>query len=310
MMVSITLPYGEAVLLRHVRYLLAVAHHGNFTRAAEALHVSQPALSQQVRQLESNLGVVLFDRSGRAVVPTDAGRVYLEHARRALMELDAGSRAMLDVSDLSTGQLRLGVTPTFSEYLVAPLIDRFTALYHGVAINLMELSLEQITEALVGNALDLAIGFTLGQHTDIDSQPLFQEHLCLVAADAYPRVSLPLAFNDLPPLRFALLAKGFATRTLIDAWCQALAFKPQVLLQADSIAIVLKVVKQGRLVTILPEAIVRNQTGLRTMATLPPLPSRTVALLRRKGAYQSTAAAAFAKLLDEWVTLGQSPPRR
>jgi len=111
-------------------------------------------------------------------------------------------------------------------------------------------------------------------------------------------------------LRFALLAKGFATRTLIDAWCQALAFKPQVMLQADSIAIVLKVVKQGRLVTILPEAIVRHQTGLRTMATLPPLPSRTVALLRRKGAYQSTAAVAFAKLLDEWVTPRESPPRR
>ncbi|WP_190316750.1 LysR family transcriptional regulator, partial [Pseudomonas amygdali] len=148
MIIAIILPYGDAVLLRHIRYLLVVADHGNFTRAAEALHVSQPALSQQIRQLESSLGVQLFDRTRRSVVPTDAGRVYLDHARRCLLELEAGKRALNDVSDLSRGQLRLGVTPTFSEYLIAPLIDRFNALYPGVAIILTELPLEQITEAL------------------------------------------------------------------------------------------------------------------------------------------------------------------
>ncbi|KPX01184.1 Cyn operon transcriptional activator, partial [Pseudomonas savastanoi] len=107
-MIAIILPYGDAVLLRHIRYLLAVSDHGNFTRAAEALHVSQPALSQQIRQLESSLGVQLFDRTRRSVVPTDAGRVYLDHARRCLLELEAGKRALNDVSDLSRGQLRLG----------------------------------------------------------------------------------------------------------------------------------------------------------------------------------------------------------
>ncbi|MFO5992448.1 LysR family transcriptional regulator, partial [Pseudomonas aeruginosa] len=72
------------MLLRHLRYLLAVAEHRNFTRAAEALHVSQPTLSQQVRQLEEQLRVQLLDRSGRSVRPTDAGELYLLHARRAL----------------------------------------------------------------------------------------------------------------------------------------------------------------------------------------------------------------------------------
>lgn len=294
----ITWTYGEAVLLRHIRYLLAVADHGNFTRAAEALHVSQPALSQQIKQLESNMGVQLFDRSGRSVMPTDAGRVYLEHARRSLRELDAGQRALKDVSDLSRGQLRLGVTPTFSEYLVAPLIDRFTALYPGVAIILTEMSLEQITEGLLNDAFDLAIGFTGHHGPEIDSQPLFDEKLCLVMADPLPHGRATLTLAHLQELRFALLAPGFATRMLVDAWCQAQGFTPNIVLEANSIAILLKVVTQGRMATILPDAIVREQTQLREVQLNPSLPGRTVALLRRKNGYQSAAASAFVKLLS------------
>lgn len=85
------------MLLRHLRYLLAVADHGGFTRAAEALHVSQPTLSQQIRQLEESLGVNLFDRTSRSVKPTDAGEAYIECARRVLVELEAGKRALHDV---------------------------------------------------------------------------------------------------------------------------------------------------------------------------------------------------------------------
>lgn len=296
-MISITWPYGEVVLLRHIRYLLAVAEHGNFTRAAQALHVSQPALSQQIKQLEASMGVLLFDRSGRSIVPTDAGRVYLEHARRSLRELEAGRRAVMDVSDLSRGQLRLGVTPTFTEYLVAPLIDRFNALHPGVGITLTEMSLEQIIDALINDALDLAIGFTADHGAEIDSQPLFDERLCLVTADPHLDGQAPLTLADLQTLRFALLAPGFATRMAVDAWCQKQRFAPNIALEANSIAILLKVVKQGRMATILPDAIVREQSELRELETTHLLPSRTAALLRRKNGYQSVAADAFATLV-------------
>jgi LysR family cyn operon transcriptional activator len=295
------------VLLRHIRYLLAVADHGSFTRAAEALHVSQPALSQQIKQLELSMGVPLFDRSGRGIVPTDAGRVYLEHARRSLTELDAGRRAVMDVSDLSRGQLRLGVTPTFSEYLVAPLIDRFSARHPGVAISLTEMSLEQILDALARDLLDVAIGFT-GEHgADIDAQPLFEEKLCLVTAGSSLNTGQQgalaldkvLTVADLKALRFALLAPAFATRISVDAWCRKQRFTPTIALEANSIAILLKVIKQGRMVTILPDAIVREQHDLRELRTSPVLPRRTAALLRRKNGYRSAAADAFAKLVKE-----------
>ena len=91
------------MLPRHLNYFIAVAEHGGFTRAAAILHVSQPALSQQIRQLEETLGVRLFDRSGRNTCLTDAGKVWLIYARRALRELAEGQRALHDVDDLQRG---------------------------------------------------------------------------------------------------------------------------------------------------------------------------------------------------------------
>lgn len=144
------------MLLRHLRYLLAVAEHRNFTRAAEALHVSQPTLSQQVRQLEEQLRVQLLDRSGRSVRPTDAGELYLLHARRALRELEAAQRAIHEVRDLSRGRLRLGMTPTFTCYLVGALVDPFNQRYPGIELSLEELPQDALEAALIDDRLTLA----------------------------------------------------------------------------------------------------------------------------------------------------------
>ncbi|MBH0140315.1 transcriptional regulator CynR, partial [Pseudomonas syringae pv. tomato] len=141
-------------------------------------------------------------------------------------------------------------------------------------------------------------GFAGSHGVEIDSQPLFDEQLCLVMAATAFREQPTLTLEDLSTLRFALLAPGFATRILLDAWCQTHNFKPNIGLEANSIAILLKVVAQGRMVTVLPDAIVREQPGLCEVQTIAPLPGRTVALLRRKNGYQSAAANAFAKLMS------------
>ena len=134
-------------MLRSIRYVLTVAELKNFTRAAEVLHVSQPALSQQIRQLENELGGALFDRSGRAISLTEFGRVYIEHARQALMHLDAGKRALHEVHDLTRGLLRLAYTPTFAEYLIAPALRGFRAAHPAIALEVSERPLEDIEGA-------------------------------------------------------------------------------------------------------------------------------------------------------------------
>src|SRR6266850_1580191 len=124
------------MLLRHIRYFLAVAEHGNFTRAAEALHVSQPTLSQQIRQLEETLRVQLLDRSGRKIQLTDSGAAYLHYARRALQDLDAG--------DLKRGSLRVAMTPTFTAYLIGPLIEKYSSRHPAITLSIREMPQEQM----------------------------------------------------------------------------------------------------------------------------------------------------------------------
>jgi len=275
------------MLLRHIRYLLAVAEHRNFTRAAEALHVSQPTLSQQIKQLEDTLGAPLLDRSGRRVSLTDAGEAYVRFARLALQDLQAGTRAMHDVQDLSRGHLRLAMTPTFTAYLIGPLMARYNRLYPGITVSIEELTQDRIEAALAEDGLDIGIGFT-GEHApDIECEGLFVEELSVVASHPRPSLAQPLV----------LLNSGFATRQYIDEYCRALEVKPLIAMEANSISAIIEIVRNTELVTILPSAIARVQTGLHAAQIHPVLAQRTAALLSRKGAYRSAACRAFVELI-------------
>ena len=144
------------MLLRHLNYFLAVAQYQSFTRAARALHVSQPALSQQVRQLEEHLGAQLFDRTGRLVRLTDAGEVYLRYARQALQDLEEGRRALHDVSDLSRGSLRVAVAPA-----MAALPSRATVAARSDRPLASRAELALCSTVLVSSSMDAAVSSRL-----------------------------------------------------------------------------------------------------------------------------------------------------
>lgn len=295
------------MLLRHLRYLLAVAEHGNFTRAADALHVSQPTLSQQIKQLEELLQVQLLDRSGRMVRLTDAGTTYLHYVRNALRELEAGRRAIQDIQDLSRGELRIGLTPNFTHYLVGPLMERFNEHYPHIAIQLLEMTQDGIEAALAEDKLELGIAFVDAQgHTrsaEIASRPLFTEKLSLITGTAHrakPK-KLKLSIDNLQGEALALLTGDFATRQHIDRFFKVQGVAPPVAMEANSINAIVEIVRHGKLFTILPDYTVSMYEGLRPLQLEPALPPRTVALLRRKGAYVSAAARAFETLLIETV---------
>ncbi|MFE2850266.1 transcriptional regulator CynR [Streptomyces lavendulae] len=304
-----------ALELRHLRYLLAVAGHGSFTRAAEELRISQPTLSQQVKQLERTVGVQLLDRSGRAVRLTDAGAVYAEHARRALRDLAAAERAVHDLADLSRGHLRLALTPTFTAYLLGPLLAAFHTAHPGITVEVRELPQDRIEAALLADGTDLGIAF-LGVHPPgIAATGLFTETLGLVvggpgtAATAAEPDPEPLPVSALADRRLALLSGDFATREHIDAYLAAHGVRPRVAVEAGSVQALTELVQRTGLATVLPDAVTDDHPRLSPVRLDPPLPPRTVCLLRRDGAYRSAASRAFTALAREVTAArGYAPP--
>ncbi|MBN6772695.1 transcriptional regulator CynR [Pseudomonas granadensis] len=287
------------MLLRHLRYLLAVADHGGFTRAAEALHVSQPTLSQQIRQLEESLGVTLFDRTSRTVRPTDAGAAYIECARRVLVELEAGKRALHDVKDLSRGTLRLAMTPTFMAYLVGPLVRDFAARYPAIRLQIFELSMDDIETGLADDSLDIAIAFTPVRNAEIECIPAFTETLAIMVGREHPLYASDsrLRAEDIAQLDFALLAPEFITRLSVDEYFRQQGITPKVHIEVNSVSTLLEVVRCSPMATMLPQAIATEDRALRRLRVEAEAPQRGAAILRRRNNYHSAAALAFVELV-------------
>lgn len=291
---------------RSLRYLMAVAEHQSFTRAAEALYVSQPTLSQQIKQLEDLLEVQLLDRSGRNVRLTAAGEVYLQHAHRALVELNAGSRAIYELHDLTRGSLRLGMTP-ISDYLATPLLDQFNSRYPGITVSTLEMPQSDIEAALADDKVDIGIAFGSAASStvfseEIDTHIMFIESLNLAVGKGHRLAgqTRPLNGEILEQEPLVLFHQDYALRRHIDQYCLEQSISPRIVMEATSLSVIIEMVRRGRLATILPETIAHSQQGLHSVPLQPGLPRHTITLICRKGAYKSPACLAFGELAAEW----------
>ncbi len=300
-----------------LRYLLAVAEHQSFTKAAEALYVSQPTLSQQIKQLEELLDVQLLDRSGRIIRLTDAGEVYVSYARRALGELDAGRRAIHELQDLTRGSLRLGVTP-ITDYLAAPLLDTFNTRYPSITLNAVEMPQDDIEACVTEDRIDIGIAFTNNfskesRSNEIDTHTLFIEPLNLAVGLEHPLAGEKTIQSEqaLEQQSLILLNSDFALRRHIDLYCLEHSITPRIAMEANSLSVIIEILRLGRLATILPNTIACMQHGLHSIMLLPELPHHTITLICRKGAYKSPACVAFAELASQWGVDGcQNIPKR
>jgi LysR family transcriptional regulator, cyn operon transcriptional activator len=290
---------------RAIRYLIAVAEHGSFTRAAEVLYVSQPTLSQQIKQLEDLLDVQLLDRSGRTVRLTAAGEVYMHHAKRAMGELDVAKRAIHDLQGLTRGVLRLGMTP-ITDYLATSLLEQFSARYPGIMIKTFEMPQDAIVAAL-GKDLDIGIAFssTLSMQSsseEIDTHVLFVESLCVAVGHSHPLHGSTdsVSKHTLEEIPLILLSADYALRRHIDLFCQEQGITPLVAMDASSLSVIIEMVRLGRLATIIPQMIADERHGLHAVRLIPDLPHHTVCMICRRGTHKSPACSAFVELGMKW----------
>ncbi len=310
--------YRKDIFPRALQYLIAIVEYGSFTRAAEALYVSQPTLSQQIKHLEELLGAPLLDRSGRTVRLTNAGEIYLRHARRAWGELKAGTRAIHDVLNLSRGSLRLGWTP-ITDHLTCCLLENFNSCYPGITISTLEMPADDIEVAVDEDRIDVGIAFTKpipieSLSSEIQERVLFEEMLCLTVGNAHPRAGQeePMSTQEFGQESLVLLSDKFALRRIIDKYCLESGITPHITIETDSLSVIIEMIQVGSLATILPKSIIHTQCGLYSIMLAPTLPLQAITIIYRKTGYRSPACLAFIELASDWSTrrLQETPIRR
>lgn len=306
------------VFPRTLQYLIAIAEYGSYSRAAEALHVSQPTMSQQIKQLEAVLKSPLFNRSGRTVRLTDAGEIFLRHAHRARGELDAGRRAIHDVHNLSRGSLRLGWTP-ITDHLTCSLLEVFNSRYPGITLSTLEMPQDDIEIAVTEDRIDVGITFSKrrsaeARSSEIETSVLFEESLCVAVGNAHPRAGQrePMNLREFGQESLALLNSDFALRRHIDQYCHKHGIDPRIAVETNSLSVIIEMIQSGPLATVLPTSIVHTRCGLFAINLAPKMPEKAITLISRKGRYKSPACLAFAEIASDWVTrrTKETPLRR
>jgi DNA-binding transcriptional LysR family regulator len=283
--------------LRQLEYFVTVADEAGFTRAAARLHVAQPGISAQIRQLERELGQPLFDRSGRTVRLTDAGRAVLPYARAAL-DAVAGARLAADeLTGLVRGRVAIGtVTSLGADMDVAGMLAGFHDAHPGVEITLGEDTSDRLLAGLGDGRFDLAFAGLAGDAPEgIGTQVLIDDALVAAVApgDALAgRRTVPV--RELAGRPLIVLPAGTGLRAAADAACAAAGFRPRVAFEAGNPEVLATLAERGLGVALLPAGLAAARPGLRAVAlTRPAVRSRLVLAWRDRTDTASPAARAF-----------------
>lgn len=273
------------ITLRQLRYFLALARHTHFTRAAEEMHVTQPALSMQIRALEDDIGTALVERTPAGVVLTPQGRALAEQARLVMTAMAGLEQAMRQPGQ--GGRLMLGMIPTVAPYLLPEALPILRARDIGRDLHLREAQTDRLVEELSQGRLDAAVTATAPDTADLVAVPLFTDRFWLAGSrDQIARFgSLHPGPRDLDPGRLLLLDEGHCLGDQALEVCGLGRGAARLDLGAASLSTLCRLAAQGMGLTFLPQIAVRQEQaaapGLSVVAFPEPQPSRQVMLLRR-----------------------------
>lgn len=296
------------ITFRQLRYLVALAEHLHFGRAAAASSVTQPALSMQIKELEDELGVELVERRPGEVTLTDTGREVARRAERVL----AATRDLADFARhrnrVLIGPLRLGVIPSMAPYVLPKILPVLQQRYPELDVELRETQTRVLLEELSRGALDVVMLALPVEDRELETVRLFDDPFLLAVprADARPE-SKSVGAGDIDTERLILLEEGHCLRDQALAFCGSA--QRDVSLGATSLATVMQMVANGYGVTLLPQVAVDvelRDERVKLLRFADPAPGRTVGLAWRRTSPRKVDFVALGQLIIE--TLGVGPP--
>lgn len=289
---------------RQLQYFLAVAETLHFSKAAESLFVTQPTLSHQLAELEEQLGTPLFDRAGKSIQLTQAGKIFRDHARRSIEAIESGCSALDELAGLQRGELRIGVTQSFIRRLMPPVVGEFRRRYPAVQLYVYDLTASQIERQLAEGQLDLGIAFAPAVMQDTAIDPILKDRLLLVVPRDHAladREEVRLA--ELSGVPMAMLGREYFTRQLIEDYFSEAKAELVVACETNTVDLIIGLTMTSDLVSILPESGIQKSKEIAILRIVDPVPERTSALLWARHRFRSLAAVTFGQIVrDRFAT--------
>ena len=261
-----------------LRTLIHVAELGSLSKAADRLRIAQPALSRQVRLLEDELKVRLFERHGRGMVMTEQGRDVLRHAQRVMLELDEIRSVVSDMDAPLHGHVSIGMPPTVSDVLSEPLVSAFRSAHPEATLRIVSAYSGYLLDWLHRGEVDAAILYDPKTARSLRSRPLLDERLFLIGPPgSRPAGERSVEFSQLEHERFLLPSRGHGLRTIVDRCADECGIVLNVKVEADSYSNLKALVMRGHGMTILPLAPIHDDLQGGRLLAFPlvnPMPSR------------------------------------
>lgn len=241
--------------LRHLKYFIAVAEELHFGRAARRLHMAQPPLSTQIRQLEEELGVALFHRANRRVTLTNAGEVFLEEARSIMQRVDAGVHLARRADGGHAGTLSIGYVDEAVHFVLPPLLEEFRRLYPEVTVRLQEMHSSEQEAALECRRVDFTFGYTRPASEEMGVRAVLSGDVVLAMPATHPlarRRGIDLAMFADEPFIFPVRESSPHLHDLLMSLCHEAGVVPQIAHRAEHIYSVMGLVRCGAGVSLVP----------------------------------------------------------
>lgn len=305
----------DGVTLKQLRAFLSLARERSFTKAAAQLNVSQSALTLQIRAIESQLGVRLFDRSTRSVELTASGRELHPMVERIMDQL---SRALVDVqtlSDRTRGLVAVAAGTSIISLMIAPSVVRLTESYPGIVVRIIEHAGRDLASRVIDGEADFGIAALANPNESLEAQPLLRDRFGVLCTRNHPlaRKSGTLAWRDLGDHSFVTLARGTDTREMIDSHPAISPLLPRPAYEVASLSALFSLVEQGAGITLLPgiAALPALRHGLVFRPIYRPSMSRDLYFIsERKRSLTPAAKQLASTIVDELFSLKKKPAFR
>lgn len=289
--------------LRQLRYFAKAAEFLNFSDAAKCLNIAQSSLSQQVKQLEDELGTMLFIRTNHSIRLTEAGEVMLPFALRTIHEAESCADRIHDLRKLLMGTLNIGVTHSFSPILTESVIS-FMKMYPAIKMNIVYKQMNELMELLAKREIDFVLAFRpLQTLPDVESHILFQNALSVIVGNNHPLASKgKVSIAELQKYELALPSKGLQARNAFDSIVSDYRnFKIRI--ELNEVNTLLKLVRQTRLVTVLAEDSIYDIRDVKAIPIDVPDNEMAGCVHILKGAYRKHSMQEFIRILNESIAV-------